>query len=109
MRRTVHGSSTYAASCPVNSVSSAARPSESGPPTGWVTGGTPGRALSRTPKVGHRGGCSAGRSNRSTGKFDSRPPSTQVAPLIRTGRKNSGMAADARTARATGKASGSTP
>jgi len=69
-------------------------------------GGVGGRVVSRTPKVGQRGSTVSGRSNSATGKFDSSPPSTQVAvpPEVgwRTGRKKNGMALLARTARATG-------
>ena len=65
-----------------------------------------GFAESLMPKVGQRGTSPSGRSNTETGKFDSRPPSTSTvgrpaAFRQRTGRKNSGMEVEARTASAT--------
>ena len=71
-------------------------------------GGIPAWAARRIPNVGQRPWPSE-RSNNSTGKLDSSPPSTHVAPLTRTGWKANGIAEDARTACATENSSGLTP
>lgn len=66
------------------------------------------------PKVGQRGTSPSGRSNTETGKFESSPPSTSTAGFPkaffhRTGRKNSGIDVEARTASTTRSVSGVEP
>ncbi len=96
-------------------VSTTAFPKESGPRIRlrWPKSAS-GLAESLMPKVGQRGISPPGRSNTETGKFESIPPSTRIAlppagDFHRTGRKNSGIEDETRTASAIRRRSGSRP
>src|SRR4051812_38786678 len=83
--------------------------------TGSVSCLSCGRADNLMPNVGQRGGSPSARSNTSTGKLDSMPPSTRhdfVFPSpcsIWYGSKKKGIDIDARTASAIFRVDGSCP